>query len=259
MRGSAKKPPRCIRENAGVSTTPWESTHWATLPLCSHVATQLHIHPALSPSSSNSFPAWLPPVLIFLSLKSLFHGSPLASLFSSTQSPLSVSLTRPLLALPTPLLWFSSTLAKPFKGSFFSPLLPSLVPASPPAQALDPTAIGDQRWRAAGSHTHRCRPGSASGELQGEQRRVSGRTEHPTPCRAAWLPALWVLLGAPGSPVGLRGSLSISEQPQLREGRCAMRKSMEWAGASVLPGSPRSPAPPAAPKGEGLGALGAVQ
>lgn len=69
-----------------------------------------------------------------------------------------------------------------------------------------------------------------------------------------------VLLGAPGSPAGLRGSLSTSEEPQLREGRCATRKEgMEHAGASVLPGSPVPLAPPAALKGEGLGALGAVQ
>lgn len=58
----------------------------ATLPLCSHIATQLRIHPALSPAGSDSFPAWLPPVLIFLSPKSLSHGSPPTSPFSATQS-----------------------------------------------------------------------------------------------------------------------------------------------------------------------------
>lgn len=182
MRGSAKKPPRCIRENAGVRPTPWESARWATLPLCSHITTQLHFHPVsfqlqlTSNLASSRADIPLP--------KIPFPRHPPASPFSTTQSPPSVSLTRPLLALPPALPWFSSTPTQPFKSSC-SPLLPSLVPASPPAQALDPTATGDQPQRAAGSHTHHCQPGSASGELQGEQRRASGRTKCPMPCRAA--------------------------------------------------------------------------
>lgn len=79
------------------------------------------------------------------------------------------------------------------------------------------------------------------------------------PHRAARLPVPQILLGAPTSPAGLRGSLSIPEQPQLHEGRRTTReKSTEWAGASVLPGSPVPLGPPAAPRGEGLGALGAA-
>lgn len=109
MRGSAKKSPSCMRENAGVSPTPWKCTpwkSWATPPLRSNITTQLHIHPALSPASSKSFPAWLPPVLIFLSSKSLSHsGRSPASPFSATQPPFSVSLTCPLLALPPALPW----------------------------------------------------------------------------------------------------------------------------------------------------------
>lgn len=88
---------------------------------------------------------------------------------------------------------------------------------------------------------------------------MSGRTERPTPHRAARLPAPQVLLGAPTSPAGLRGSPSIPEQPHLHEGRRAMREeSTERAGASVLPGSPVPLGPPAAPRGEGLRALGAA-
>lgn len=50
MRGSAKNPPRGIREQTGMNLPAQDSPHRATLCPC-----------ALPPSSSSSFPAWLSP------------------------------------------------------------------------------------------------------------------------------------------------------------------------------------------------------
>lgn len=113
---------------------------WANLPLCSCIPTQLQIHPALSPSIFDSFPAWLLPVLKSLSPKSLSHGSPPASPFSSTQSPLSFS------DPSSPGTATSSALVQLHPGPAFQGLLlPS--PSSPPHLSISSTS-------GSGPHSH---------------------------------------------------------------------------------------------------------
>lgn len=183
MRGSAKEPPRSIREKAGMSVPAQESPHRATL--CPSAPSSAH--PALTPSSSSLFPAWLPPVLTLLSPKSLSCGSPPTSPFRATHPPLSSPDSS---SVPR----CSSVLTQPFEGSFCVSLLPPLVPAPPPARAPRPGARGGLS-----SGTHRCQPGSGSGELQGEQSRPSGRAKHPMPRTAAHSQPHRSSLGAPGA------------------------------------------------------------
>lgn len=142
-------------------------------PLCSQlqspssVSFQLRLISSLA-SSRADIPL---PKILFLWQPS--HLTLQGNAFSSLSFPDSSSLP-----------WFSSILSQAFKGSFFASLLPSLVPAPPPARALDPRARGSS-WGGLRSRTHRCRPGSGFGELQGEQSRLSGRAKHPMPCRTA--------------------------------------------------------------------------
>lgn len=169
-----------------MSLAPWESTLWATLLLCSHVTTQLHIQPAPSPSSSNSFPAWLPPVRTLFSPEIPFPWQPSCLPLQCNTISLSFSVTSSALVQPT--LAFQSLLLL-FPSSLPGPSIPEPRLRTPLPQG---TSSGGLQ-----AHTHHCQPGSASGELQGEQSQESGMTGHPMPCRAARLPAPWVLLGGP--------------------------------------------------------------
>lgn len=244
MRGSAKKPPRGIREEAGMSLTPRDSPHWATLDLCAPSSS----HPALSPSSSGSFPAWLPPVLIFLSPKSLSCGSPLTSPFRATHSPLSVSPTHPLCP--------GSALSYPRLSR-----APSSLPSSPPwSQHLPQLGLWTPGLGGAageGSGPALTTVGQVVGSGSCKESRAGCQGGPSTPCHAELpIPSPTDPPGGSQEPSGLRGSLSVPKQ--LGEGRCAMRKeSMEWTGPSVLPGSEVPPSPPVAPR-TGLGALGAL-
>lgn len=157
MRGSARKPPRGIREKAGMSFTRQDRASASVLP-------------ALSPSSSSSFPAWLPPVLIFLSPKSLSWGSPPTSPFRATHSPLSVSPPHPLCP--------ASLCPNPgFQGLLLCFPSPLPGPSTSSSSASEPWSS----WGGLRSGTHRCQPGSGFGELQGEQSSQGGPS---TPCRA---------------------------------------------------------------------------
>lgn len=185
-----------------MSPTPWASTHWATLLLCSHVATQIHIHSALSPASSNSFPAWLPPMLMFLSPKSLSHGSPPASPFSTTRSPLCFSDSS------SPSTATSSALVQLCPGPAFHRLL-LLSPSSFPGPSISsssgsgPHSHGGPAAEGSQAHTLTAvsqvvRPGSCK-----ESR--AGRQAGPSALRHAELPGCRPHGSSSGLPGAQRG------------------------------------------------------